>query len=562
MPSSGPVLPYKPTQGNAGVGQQYLQAESAPPGDGWNPVQIVEGFLAANASFAGQHQVAREYLAGTEAQTWNPPWSARVFGQVPLISVQSGGGKSDRTAVVAVSGIVQASVQKTGAYAVPSTARGSQTIDIKLVKVDNQWRISSPPDYLLLSAVDFAADYQSRNLYFFNPARSSLVADPVYVPLIAASSDPTYLLNGLVDDLISQPPDWLSGGATVTAFPPGTKLLGVSLAGGTATVNLGGKAMSKAGPRVLQLLTAQLLWTLIGSGNQPAVQSVALSVDGKPWVPSGGSGVPVQQQSSYKEYAPPDGGQSSFYYLDSKGDVWRQSGVTGKPAKLWTVPLNGPQLSDIAVSPDGTYLAGLSGGAVYVGKLGGRLRQRTSGDFTSLSWDSSDQLWLAGALNSEMLRASGGSAVPVTVMTGGQFATPVPVPATELRVAPDGVRMAVVLQNSELSFGAIVNAQTAVSVMLSPFSVTVPHLTGVTWYGANDVIALSGTGAGAVATEYPVNGGTSNKIQSATGMMSVAASWGYPLIASSANGAMSYNESITGTWVALNISGQSPVYPG
>lgn len=560
MPSSGPVLPYRVTQGGGGSGQQYLQAYSEPPGNGWNPVQIVQGFLAANASFAGHHQVAREYLADTVARTWDPLWSARVFNADPYVRIRSGGGKSDRTAVVTVSGTVQASVTHTGAYAVPSNARGSQTIAIKLVKDGDQWRISGPPGYLLLSAVDFAADYQSRNLYFFNPARTSLVPDPVYVPLNAARSDPTDLLTGLVDDLISQPPDWLSGGAAVTAFPRGTKLQGVTLAGGTATVNLAVKSVSGAMSKVFQEVTAQLLWTLTGSGNQPTVQSVVLYVNGKPW--GGSGGVPVQQQTSYKQYAPPDGGQASFYYLDTKGNVWRQSGATGKPAKVWTEPGNGPRLSDIAVSPDGEYLAGLSGGSVYVGRLGSQLQRRVTGGFTSLSWDSSDQLWLAGGLGTEMLSASGGSPVPVEVMTAGPFASAVPLPVTALRVAPDGVRVAVVLADSELSFGAIVNQQSVVNIVLSPFSVTVPRLSGMTWYGAADVIALSGSGADAVLTEYPVNGGTSLRIPTATGMTGVAASAGYPLIASSANGVLSYNESVSGTWVALDQSGQSPVYPG
>ena len=45
-----------------GGGQYYLQPIPVPPGHGWTPQQIVSGFLAANASFANGHAVAREYL--------------------------------------------------------------------------------------------------------------------------------------------------------------------------------------------------------------------------------------------------------------------------------------------------------------------------------------------------------------------------------------------------------------------------------------------------------------------------------------------------------------------
>jgi hypothetical protein len=563
MASSGPALEYKPTQGSGGSGQQYLQAYTVPPGDGWSPMQIVQGFLAANASFSVHHQVAREYLTSREAQAWSPGWSARVFTSVPSVKLQSGGGKTARTAIVTVSGAEEASVSGSGAYAVPSTAQGSKPIVITLQKSGGQWRISSMSESeLLLSAVDFAADYQSRNLYFFNPARSSLVADPVYVPLDEARADPVRLLKGLVKDLIAQPGDWLSQGATVTAFPAGTKLQDVTLAGGTANVYLTGKAISRAPSQILRQLTAQLLWTLTGSGNQPAVASVELSVNGMAW--SDGSGIAVQQEGDYEQYAPPAGSGSTFYYLDAKGDVLRQAGPAGKAAKVWTIAAKSPRLTSIAVSPDGRYLAGLSGGSVYIGPVGGRLKQRVPGNVTSLSWDSSDQLWLAGDPEVEMVPASGGAAVPVAVISSNGTIDMAQV--TALRVAPDGVRVAVVTQGVGLSFGAVVETPAGrtpmATIMLSPFSVTDSHVAGVTWYGPDNVIAVSGTGAGSVATEYPVNGGTPTPIRSATGMANITASGAYPLIASSANGEMSYNESVSGTWLSLNVTGQSVVYPG
>ena len=43
--------------------------------------------------------------------------------------------------------------------------------------------------------------------------------DPVYVPVQATTAS---LMDGLVNDLITPPGDWLSGGATTTAFPPKT----------------------------------------------------------------------------------------------------------------------------------------------------------------------------------------------------------------------------------------------------------------------------------------------------------------------------------------------------
>jgi len=558
MPSSGPVRSYNITQGTSDTDQQYLQVDAVGPANGWDPVQMVQGFLAANASFAQNHQVAREYLAGKESASWDPGWSATVFSDgLPAVSQAR---ESAHSAVVTISGAVQASVGESGAYAVPQAAQRSVSIPIDLVKTDGQWRISSLPQNLLLSAVDFAADYQSRNLYFFTPSKSSLAADPVYAPLEAARADPTDLLAGLVRDLINQPQDWLSGGATVTAFPAGTKVTAVTLAGGTAAVYLTG-AVATAKEQVLQQITAQLLWTLSGSGNQPGVTSVELFLDGKVWTPGAGN-VPVQQQSSYGKYAPPNGGGSGdFYYLDSHGDVLAGSGPNGKPAKVYTASAKGPVLTDIAVSPDGKYLAGISGGWVYTGKISGPLQRRIEGSFTSLSWDSSDQLWIAGAAGLEVLRGAAFSATPVTVWNPSDNKVVV-TPVTALRVAPDGARVAMVLGGSELSFGAIIEQPGGVTIQQSPFSVNASDLTDLTWYGAADVIALSGTGTSSAVVEYPVDGDTPIKIQSVADMVNITASWGSPFIASFANGEMSYNESVSGAWISLNATGQSVVYPG
>ena len=65
-------------------GQDYPQLIPVPPGKGWTPVQIVSGFLAANASFANNHAVAREYLTPGQARAWNPGWAVTVVAQPKL----------------------------------------------------------------------------------------------------------------------------------------------------------------------------------------------------------------------------------------------------------------------------------------------------------------------------------------------------------------------------------------------------------------------------------------------------------------------------------------------
>jgi hypothetical protein len=555
MPSSGLVGEYSVTQGSGGSGEQYLQVNVESPGTGWSPVQIVQGFLAANASFTDNLQVAREYLTSKDAASWQDGWSATVFSGSGGPEVQQV-SKSAHTAQVTVSGAVEATVGQSGAYIVPQTEHASQkTFTIDLTKDGGQWRITNAPTTLLLSEVDFAADYQSRDLYFFSPDMTSLVADPVYVPVEAARTGSDILLTDLVTDLIQQPTDWLASGATKTAFPSNAKVESVSLAGGTATVNLGGRF--KASQQDLQEMAAQLLWTLGGSNDQPVVSGVQLEINGKPWVP-GNSGISVLQQSSFSQYAPRQGNWSgTFYYLDSHGDVMRKQGPNGTASRVYTANTRRPvRFTSIAVSPDQRYLAAIADGGVYTGTVGGSLVERFQGSYTSVSWDSNDQLWMAeGAAGVEMTRGTSGSWTPVIMEDSA-------LPVTALQVAPDGVRVALVLGKTQLTFGAISVTGGGIVISQSPFSVTGAEITALTWYGANNVIALSGTGAGSVATEYPVNGGASTTIQSYAGMANITASWSYPIISNPASGDMSYNESINGAWISLGVTGKSATYPG
>jgi hypothetical protein len=554
MPSTGPVLPYKVTQSNADSSSEYLQVTSAPPGADWNPVQIVQGFLDANASFADNHNAARDYLTPAAARIWLPK-SADVYSGSPSVQVISGGGRTDRVAQVEVSAKVQESVTA-GVYPAPTPAHGNWSATLTLRRSpEGQWRIAQPPPDLLLSAVEFLADYQSRNLYFFDPTGSTLVPDPVYEPLQTARADPGSLLYVLVRDLMpdNKPDDWL-GSATQTAFPDGSKLLGVTLQDGTATVNLGGSIMT-ARPHVLEQVSAQLLSTLIGASNSaPAVQSVAVYRDGKPWSPPGSGNDPVQQPDQYPQFGPAKGSSTDLYYLDSSGNVWHRNGPTGRATRVFTWTRGEPVLSSIAVSRDKHFLAGLSGGSVYVGRMGGPLTRRISGGFTSMSWDASDQLWISSPSDVEMLRAAGGS--PETV----NF--PLPDLITAMRVAPDGVRVAFVLDGTQVAFGAIIQNPSGklagATIAMSQFSVPGTKISDLSWYGPDNVIVLSDN----ALTEYPVNGSTATTLVRPAGMVNVTASLGSPLAATLTNGQLVYNPSVNGSWVSLGATGSDIVYPG
>jgi Lipoprotein LpqB beta-propeller domain/Sporulation and spore germination len=573
-PSGGPVISYSMTQGPGGQSQPLPQIIAQPPAAGWTPDQIVTGFLAASASFAGGQRVAREYLTTKENRAWTPNWSAVVYSSGPNAGMAAFTGTgSSQVATVTVSGSVQAYLSGTGGYVAPSAsatggAPGGQP-KFRLEKVGGQWRISKAPPYLLLTSYSFQYDYQLRNLYFFDPTTSDLVPDPVYVPLQATTAS---LMDGLVYDLIHPPGDWLSRGATSTSFPAKTTTIGdVTLTGGTAAVNLGG-AITKmfSNRQLMQEVSAQLLWTLIPSGGSgPAVQSVQLSVNGKPWSPPGPAPDPVQQLHQSK-YTPASGSSSLFYYVDSAGDLMSRTSSTAKPVKVAHI---GTGYTQIAVSPDKQYVAALKNGSLFTGRTIGPLVRRAGDGYTSLSWDPGDDLW---ATTGDQIVTLSGAALPsqqagkpVAVnVANSDDATQNVGPFTGLRVAPDGVRVAIIVGGNDLDFGAFVpltNArpgQAAVEIVLSQFYVSVPSatFTSVTWYGPDNVIALRNPGP--ELTEYPVNGGSSTSIPAQPHMSGITASFGSALIASLPKGAMVADSNLSGSWMNVAGTGISAVYPG
>ena len=265
----------------------------------------------------------------------------------------------------------------------------------------------------------------------------------------------------LLQVLLAAPSGWLLGAAQ-TAFPAGTRLLNVSLDGGTAIVNLSGP-VTRASDQTLRRMSAQLLWTLAGSSaDQPSIQSVELEVNGKPRTLLG-SDSPVQQIGSYASYVPSAPGHASFYYADSRGAVRSLSGTAQANAPQGA-PVPGQAgtgqipLTQVAVSPSGRYVAGIgSGGALYTARLaqGATLTLRATGPFTSLSWDTHGNLWAISGDQVWLVPGPGGAAVQVTSSLGSGKQV------TALKVAADGVRCAMLVTGSggsQVMLAAIVHS--------------------------------------------------------------------------------------------------------
>jgi hypothetical protein len=613
-------------QSDTGQNQDYVGPVPAGPGSNWTPKQIVQGFLFASASYYTAGAIAKEYLTPETQKTWNPAGSITVFqtwnASTPALSSPKHGAQQ---AMVTVNGQVEARLNGSGQYAsvaqgnqigIPSPAASSGTCpqsggqvgscyQFTLVRSAGQWRIAKAPPYLLLNASDFKRAWASQNLYFFDASQQVLVPDSVFVPLGTSETD---LLNKLAAALQKGPAPWLSG-ATVNIFPAHIAPISVTADGNTAIVDLKG-TLTHTEQAALKYVLAELVWTLTSVSQSP-IQSVRLDVNGTPWNQS------PQSQSAEGAYDPYPAKSASFTYAadgvarsqcgsvqdatvgafvpvfghpgggeiascpaaaaaatptPAKSASSGTPGGSGKPKKQ----SNASAVSTVAVSPDGSAVAVVSAGGstLSIGPLRGHSALKPVSGFdsgiTSISWDRQNALWVTQSGMIWMVQLNG---KPTQISFAGNV--------TALSVAPDGVRVATIVQlqgasGSVLELAAINpngqptphGSQLGRPTIGSPVPVGpgITNSVALTWYDADNLIVVSRTGSLGQLQEVRVDGRAAGQPQSALQTQTgatvnsiAAASQTNFLVAGLSNGQIEVAATIEGPWQNAG-SGSDPAY--
>ncbi len=570
LPTVGTVNDAGTLPDAPGATQQGVRLQPVPPGLQWMPQQIVSGFLAATgATWDGKPNslgIARKFLTRRYAKNWHPTPAATVIDATPAIEpIQqpphvTGGQAVAQVAVTSqsLSTLVSANAQEAGSIRA-SSKPGPYAYDFELVQVDGKWRISSitgpgiqstkpgqPEDdgILLLENSDFLRDYQPRNLYFpAVGARHTLVPFPVYIP---DQSGPLGV-QPLVDGLTSLPPpesNWLHGSVT-TAFKPGSTLPTQVQAPNQVIVDLQGKA-ARVSPRRLKQMEAQLVWTLTSSpySAESGIQSVSLQIGGKVihLLPSEFAGwVPGQAGSSLFFQMPGQTGLPDFNMISTAA----ATGPPSKTAPAYTTQVrpsklgSGP-LTAVAVSPPANnyarrtpIFAGCRGKTVYIADLGYGstvTTQPITAACTSLSWDGNGYLWVSTASGVFRIQvtAQGLQVVPIAI------AAPLAPSDTfaALRLAPDGVRVAMIIKHGKKGASVFVTSITQKSKYLiylaqnQRFLSVGPELTdpiALSWFGSDHLLVLDKKAGKTSLYEVPLNGGQSTELPTPADSVSVAA---------------------------------------
>jgi hypothetical protein len=387
--------------------------------------------------------------------------------------------------------------------------------------------------------------------------------------------------NDLVRALLPSPQGWLAPGV-LSAFPPAARpARPVSVPPGskTAIVDLSMPKSAVTNANLSQM-SAQLVWTLTSTsyGSTP-IQAVKLVVNGRAWTPPGASSA-VQSQHYYPQPALQPSGNQSLYFLTTEGAARKLTGSGTSSAALPGEAGTGHiRLTSIAVSPDGHYIAGLAGptsaATLYTEDLaaaakqhadaGARaLRSRLSGvRLTSVSWDRHDDLWVAGAVGGRVkiwvLPAGGGAPMRVGLPahTG---------PITALRVAPDGVRLALITRvasGPQVWLTAIVktNDQFTLSTA-AQIGADLVAPSALSWYDADHLVVVNQATADPQLEEVPVDGDRSSYQGIQPDMASIAAAGPkHPLFATLQTGHLTRSVGLGELWTQV-LAGHAATYPG
>ncbi len=555
-----------------------------PPQPGWSPEEVVKYFLLASAIVADDFGVARQYLTQDASRTWQPGTAVTILTKEPQVTGAPGRLSGPGTKpIVLVTGQEQARLSSTGQYIPASGGAQAPTEEFILQQVKGLYKIaelistgpSKNSHQLLLTSDLFHLEYTPRNLYYYGMRNGKLLPYPVFVPIQGKNPAVT-----LIDDLVAGPTGWLQGAAR-TAFPAGSHLVqpiqvfpGPS-GGRTAVVNIAVPAHAQ-NVQVGQM-AAQLVATLTSPVySAPLFRAVKIKINGRPWQPphhQAALGLTVYQRD-----IPHWSAGVKAYYL-SQGGVLRSLGPgSDRGAGIANSPGAGQvPLSKIAVSPNGSRLAGLGGLAntVYTGDLVttgpsrrqsvGQLHAVLSGtSLSSLSWDNSGDLWVVGQR---------GRQPGIWVLINGQGpALPVQLPplglgqVTSLRVAPDGVRVAMIAgtgANAHLVLAAAIHDHTGFALTnTAPLGSALPPLSAVAWFDEDHLLVVTGSDENSQLWEVPVDGDSPTSLIKQAGMTTVtAAGQTNPIYLGLENGVLEKAVGLNQPLADIT-AGQAVIYPG
>lgn len=438
MPTSGPIESHSMRAAQPAGG---VAIAPAPPSKGASPTTIVEGFLHAMATNEPGYTVARRYLTAAANDVWHPERGTVVYadGHPPTSTGDS---------VILVAPAV-GRVAADGSYA---QASDQVRHDFGVVKdADGEWRISDPPEGLLLSESLFAASYVPVVLYFLDSTGRSLIPDQRFVPSGPGGAQEA------IGHLLTGPRSWLS---PVTSQVP-MSLMDVSSvsidSAGVANVVLNDAAAN--GPSsAREQLVAQIVWTM---KSIEGVTAVRILTGNSPWTYRTSDSSGRVGLDAFPEFDPVPSNLPRDPYAVFQGRFGRLADDRGGDALTDVVPAVVDAFSGAVNADMRTVAAVTKTGALIVtarDATAATIEVPDGVDLVRPQYDRFNDLWSVGG---GAFRVSQGGKVLQTTQapdTGRVLA---------FRIAPDGDRIAVVSETggvTSVRIGIVSRTEGAVAV--------------------------------------------------------------------------------------------------
>lgn len=540
----GPAVPGRDQSGGGGLGIQPGGPEPDASTD-----QIVRDFIKALTATDTSFAVAREFLTPESAKEWKPS------DQVTVIDVAYAATPGLAEGSVTFTANRVARVDSSGSY---RNDNGAVNYEFTLEKVQGQWRIDNPPDALILDTSSFASLYKDASVYFADPSGTRLVPDVRYF-----RTNLEQRANRLVQALLDGPISTLEPGVRNELDDPVKLRSAVSYGTEPITIDLSGLGEKSEAQR--RIASAQVVWTLRDLG----VTKVMITNNGEPLKITGVGD--VQSDSDWAEYDP------NAYPVNASAYYLHEGGVHDDS----TAKIPGPvgtgeyQITDAAVSTDGSRIATVSGGAAPpVLRTGGVTELLTVVDLpgtTSLSaptWGPfTEEFWIARN-GTEIVRVSSKGAPKIVGTPAlGQLG-----PIRSIVLSRSGTRLAIIAGEPDgpgrLYISTVQATADSVAILQPEPMAADLDVSGVVWSDARTIALLGRSSPTGTVFPYTMLVDGSRRLQLpppalAGESSAIAAAPGRAFLSSISHYVLKLQDS---DWVSLAggivVSGTKPFYPG
>ncbi|MHC3003592.1 MtrAB system accessory lipoprotein LpqB [Gordonia sp. GN26] len=421
------------------------------PQSDMDPEALVRAFLKSTVDPDAGHDAARAFLTPVASQQWDDRGDALILDEISIFVDQ----RNEDSVRMRLTGDNVGTLKSDGQLL---PASGRVETSISLTRQGDQWRIDGPlPNGAMIDRDQFDNTYRPVSLYFSDRTGRRLVPDPRWF-YSGQATDPTALVNRL----LGGPAADLSA-AVDSGFPSGSTLRGpvVGLAGGGVRVDLNG--IGNPSSRDRTVLAAQIVWTLDGADiSGPYV----IDADGAPLAAERASGWQPADLRSFDPNAVPS---------TDVGLNVVTGGALRAVTDTATVPVRGPLGSSrdvraATISDNGARVAAVRTAGdrrleCVIGDYGGDVGPIVSGvSITRPSFGADENaVWVVvdGKPVQWQRDDDGTQTVPVEASSIPRVARGA---ITEMQVAPDGVRVALVV-GGQIVFAVLsTNAEGQVSL--------------------------------------------------------------------------------------------------